>query len=735
MNSKKYTKTNKKTIITRTKKLNSKSKKKSTKSKPINTIYIDTKYINNDIFAYFTDLFYKKEEVFDYKSLNNMSIEKIVNLHKSGAIPYPIKRYITSISTIKNRFDNLKYFEYNLIKKRYSLRYKPQIPNIFFEFRPFNGYEPTHTLLAFFNESETKHSTSELFKEDNYIKYDLISDYFQEEHRLKCRRHRQQLTPYDYFLNTNNFKNTIIQCKKKYGMINGHTLRETLYYNFQDECSSFRPTVMIAIIKMFNSKRLLDISAGWGDRLIGAIAGDVDYYFACDPNPDLHKGYKEIIQTFGSYSDVNKFKVIESPFEDVKIEMPPGVDKDGNLLKFDLVMTSPPYFDLEIYTDKPGQSVLGKNKDEWLKKFMYPSLKKAWNALGDNGILALNINNKNNNPIDDYTGEIIKYVNAFDDSDFHGCLSYSQFYEHKGEFKNPQPIWIWRKLKSIDNAYKKQNFISNYNPTMIIKKEKITDPQDKTKKITLNILRNDLLQCCFDQRALIPYIEKDKHKEYVYAGSLIGDFAYMLAYSSLYNKKRLTFFAQTLDNEKKQDDILTNKLLDLNADVYSYKNVRITNFLNLISKKYIEWKQIEKGKDYIKFIKLMNSEIDYIRLLAKQLKKSLPEKLFKNPPKRIWIMTSTGVIVNALYLLFPKDKYPDMKFMLVTLFPILDERTIEYGARTTIFNSHDITFWGIKENVIPPYNSGNYDSRMWNFILKLAENDDYVLNRVGDIYY
>ena len=96
---------------------------------------------------------------------------------------------------------------------------------------------------------------------------------------MSCLRHGEKLTPLEYF--NNNIDIIVKKCYQKYNKINSHYLRETLF-DLTNECSSFRPTVIVSIIKMFKSKCLLDISSGWGDRLIGAMAADVDYYLGCD---------------------------------------------------------------------------------------------------------------------------------------------------------------------------------------------------------------------------------------------------------------------------------------------------------------------------------------------------------------------------------------------------------------------------------------------------------------------
>ena len=101
---------------------------------------------------------------------------------------------------------------------------------------------------------------------------------------------------------------------------------DDIIYNLTHSCSSFRPTIIVALLKHFNlfnkNINMLDISAGWGDRLIGAIASNVNFYFATDPNKNLQKGYNNIIKFFNA--DKTKFRIKSDPFEKVIIEKPPN---------------------------------------------------------------------------------------------------------------------------------------------------------------------------------------------------------------------------------------------------------------------------------------------------------------------------------------------------------------------------------------------------------------------------
>lgn len=263
---------------------------------------------------------------------------------------------------------------------------------------------------------------------ENYKTYDLIGDFFTEECRLKAKVDNN-LSPEEYF--NKNYKEVRNHAKTKYGKITNETVRESLF-ELSREATSFRPTNLVAIIKLFKSKRILDFSAGWGDRLIAAMSADVELYVGVDPNPCLHPQYKKIIKYFSSEFKINgKYVMIESPFETAEIP-------EEN---FDLVFTSPPYFDFEVYTNADGQSIKNRNLDQWFNDFLMFSIKKSINLLIDGGYLVIVINDifKGHKYVSRMVSETSKLIH------YCGIIGYTEK-RPDGQYKNPQPMWIFKKL-------------------------------------------------------------------------------------------------------------------------------------------------------------------------------------------------------------------------------------------------------------------------------------------------
>lgn len=230
------------------------------------------------------------------------------------------------------------------------------------------------------------YNNSYLFIKENWeLNEELnnLTDYFTEKCRIKCH-FKKCITPLEYW--NRNKEKIIEECYE-----DKLKMRDYIYKNTR-LCNNFRISVALTILNIFNAKKWLDISAGWGDRLIAAIIHNVDYYYSTDPNPDLYPEYNKIIDTFVNLRETDdlkiskdKFQILPDGFEDVTLPD----------FKFDLVFSSPPFYDLEIYSDSKKDSYHKyKNANKWYKNFLLYSVNKAVDALEIGGHLVLYIDTK-----------------------------------------------------------------------------------------------------------------------------------------------------------------------------------------------------------------------------------------------------------------------------------------------------------------------------------------------------
>lgn len=178
------------------------------------------------------------------------------------------------------------------------------------------------------------------------------------------------------------------------GVPRGAALREGLYAAAR-WCNFYNPTFCAWLYRELARKmdmepgqlRILDPSAGWGDRLLAACAVGAATYVGYDPNSELAGPYAEIIRRFAPATAAGHgYRVVSAPFP---LE-PDAPRASGGF--FDLVHTSPPFFDLERYPAE-GDAVARRYPayQDWLREFYAPYLRSAWAALRPGGYFCLYI--------------------------------------------------------------------------------------------------------------------------------------------------------------------------------------------------------------------------------------------------------------------------------------------------------------------------------------------------------
>jgi len=157
--------------------------------------------------------------------------------------------------------------------------------------------------------------------------------------------------------------------------------------------NTMRPAAAACSYKKNKATKVLDFTAGWGARLIAAMAMDIDYT-GIDANVALKPGYDKIIKTLKPYSKSN-VKMIFKKAETVKISK----------LKYDFVFTSPPYEYLEVYEnmenyEKKGEKVKQPyssskikidDSEKFYDEFMIPTLKEIYKHLPKGKHICLNM--------------------------------------------------------------------------------------------------------------------------------------------------------------------------------------------------------------------------------------------------------------------------------------------------------------------------------------------------------
>ncbi len=270
-------------------------------------------------------------------------------------------------------FPYIKYtYPFNKSKiKKLAKDFKPKI----YDYIPNNLKNKDFEKLTESSNGKNKYFIIvDKWQDNEYL--NSLTDYFSEKVRVKCKFGKGE-APIDLW--NKNKKKWLLKTFKKYHKINFKLLRETLYFSMKF-CNNFRISILLALLKSFKPKSWLDISCGWGDRLLSALLYGIDTYVSADPNRDLYPCYQEMIDTFGTATQKKNFYIYHGGFEqlDLKNQM------------FDIVLSSPPFFKMELYSTYENNSVTKySEQDAWIKHFLIPSLEKCCIHLKEGGYMIL----------------------------------------------------------------------------------------------------------------------------------------------------------------------------------------------------------------------------------------------------------------------------------------------------------------------------------------------------------
>lgn len=220
----------------------------------------------------------------------------------------------------------------------------------------------------------------------NYYTVDSLSNYYTEKLRLcvsvTTKKNEEQLSPMQKW-ETSTDKKIISERLERY-LINPNDTDRAFLRKYRDSfykgsANLFNPCIMLALLhkyKLYNC-RILDPTSGWGDRLIASLLFGVKEYVGYDTNTQLAESYGNIVCALNTKT---KTRFNFEPFEY-------GQQEEG----FNLVFTSPPFFDVELYNGDKTSTTLYKTRDAWNDGFYEPFLRKSARALTPNGYIMLYI--------------------------------------------------------------------------------------------------------------------------------------------------------------------------------------------------------------------------------------------------------------------------------------------------------------------------------------------------------
>ena len=179
------------------------------------------------------------------------------------------------------------------------------------------------------------------------------------------------------------------------------------YRMMKGSVNTFKACSVKFLIKEYNASKMLDPTAGWGGRLLGARASNIEYT-GIDTNLYLKPAYDKMIEKFGG-------KMIYENCLDVNFEK----------IDYDFVLTSPPYFNLEKYENM----TLFESNEKYYTQFLIPLIIKCKKNIKNDGKVCINIS--------DYMyKDYLKYGGK-------ECIEILQLKQQLGGKKNKEFIYIF----------------------------------------------------------------------------------------------------------------------------------------------------------------------------------------------------------------------------------------------------------------------------------------------------
>lgn len=314
-------------------------------------------------------------------------------------------------------------------------KYFMQPPN--FYYNNIINFEPKYSNKEeYYYDGFNKYYYDVIIDYDNntYETIDMLTDYFNEKPRMKAKVKYQKFSPLEFYKENEKVINEKFKDIKS-NKIRMYEMREYIYDNTR-EATLFKISCILSVFKYVETDRninmkdmrILDPSSGWGDRLIAFTSMNVKEYVGFDPNRTLQKGYDNIIKTITKLSKVkNHYEVICDGFENMSEEF-------NN--HFDIVFTSPPYFDVEDYVDDKKQSIKKFNNiDLWKNNFFSKYLENCVNAVKSGGLIFIHISNNKDFKIVDF---LMSEMNKYD------VVKY-KYFGVMGASRHCLPIWSWIK--------------------------------------------------------------------------------------------------------------------------------------------------------------------------------------------------------------------------------------------------------------------------------------------------
>lgn len=286
-------------------------------------------------------------------------------------------------------------------KTKFECSFSEKLKEIGFPFPIYNG--DIYEMVEFIKNSNLSDKTCS----NSNIGIHFLDNFF--KHRFHASRVGKP-SPVNAWNDEKIIKTVIQKLDKKGSEFSLRNIRGVLMYLITAP-SHFKPCAAASIINHFNPKTVIDPTIGWGGRTLGSlVCSSVKEFVGIDLQEDSVKSTALMHNTLG---DLTRVKAKFMNGDCIKL-----MDDFNN--EFDLILTSPPFWNLEQY---PGVSISGA-LDVWVQEFIIPFAHKCRKVLKNNGHLALHADNIEGYAVHDL------YNRYFLDSGFNN-IGYFVYNRHK----------------------------------------------------------------------------------------------------------------------------------------------------------------------------------------------------------------------------------------------------------------------------------------------------------------
>lgn len=211
--------------------------------------------------------------------------------------------------------------------------------------------------------------------------------HFQIKNLLQCKRENGS-TIYDIWNDKAEWDKLIENTRKRNR--GGKTAAGNIFECFRINTGSvvmFKSSTAKYLYQKYKATSVLDPTAGWGGRMLGAWALGIDYT-GIDTNVNMTPAYNKMIDFLDNYD--YGVELFETKKSNLNMIWQSALDVDFSNIKYDFVLTSPPYVNLEIYEHMSQW----ESDEKFYVEFFIPIWKKCVDNIKKGGHVCFNISPK-----------------------------------------------------------------------------------------------------------------------------------------------------------------------------------------------------------------------------------------------------------------------------------------------------------------------------------------------------